>query len=66
MTDVNRIEGDFNATGKRFAIIAGRFNSFVVDHRVSGAVWIGRVAQDDPAAPMDVQQQLADQASQIE
>ena len=37
MTDVTRIEGDFNAGGKRFAIIAGRFNSFVVDHLVSGA-----------------------------
>ncbi len=38
MTDVTRIEGDFNATGRRFAIIAGRFNSFVVDHLVSGAI----------------------------
>ncbi len=38
MTDVTRVEGDFNATGRRFAIIAGRFNSFVVDHLVSGAI----------------------------
>lgn len=38
MKDVNRIEGDFNAAGARVAIVAGRFNSFVVDHLVSGAV----------------------------
>ena len=38
MKDVNRIEGDFNASGTRVAIIAGRFNSFVVDHLISGAV----------------------------
>ncbi len=38
MKDVNRIEGDFNATGARVAIVAGRFNSFVVDHLVSGAL----------------------------
>jgi len=38
MKDVNRIEGDFNAAGARIAIVAGRFNSFVVDHLVSGAI----------------------------
>jgi len=38
MSDVNRIEGDFNASGKRFALIAGRFNNFVVDHLVEGAI----------------------------
>ncbi len=38
MKDVNRIEGDFNATGARVAIVTGRFNSFVVDHLVSGAL----------------------------
>ena len=38
MKDVNQIEGDFNATGAKVAIIAGRFNSFVVDHLTSGAV----------------------------
>ncbi len=38
MNDVNKIEGDFNATGAKVAIIAGRFNSFVVDHLTSGAV----------------------------
>ncbi len=38
MSDVNHLEGDFNASGKRFAIVAGRFNSFVVDHLVAGAI----------------------------
>ena len=38
MNDVNRIEGDFNASGARVAIVAGRFNSFVVDHLISGAI----------------------------
>ena len=38
MSEVNRIEGDFNASGKRFALIAGRFNNFVVDHLVDGAI----------------------------
>ena len=38
MKDVTRIEGDFNAAGARVAIVAGRFNSFVVDHLISGAI----------------------------
>jgi len=38
MKDVTRIEGDFNATGARVAIVTGRFNSFVVDHLISGAI----------------------------
>jgi 6,7-dimethyl-8-ribityllumazine synthase len=38
MNQVNRIEGDFNATGARFAIVASRFNSFVVDHLIAGAI----------------------------
>ncbi|MBI3771367.1 MAG: 6,7-dimethyl-8-ribityllumazine synthase [Gammaproteobacteria bacterium] len=38
MHEVNRIEGDFNATGARFAIVASRFNSFVVDHLIAGAI----------------------------
>ncbi len=38
MNDVTRIEGDFNASGARVAIVAGRFNSFVVDHLISGAI----------------------------
>ena len=38
MSLVTRIEGDFSASGRRFAIVAGRFNSFVVEHLVNGAV----------------------------
>ena len=38
MSHINKVEGDFNAAGGRYAIVAGRFNSFVVDHLVSGAV----------------------------
>ncbi len=38
MTDVNRIEGDYSASGRRFAIVAGRFNSFVVEHLIEGAI----------------------------
>ena len=38
MSNVNTISGDFVASGARFAIVAGRFNSFIVDHLVSGAV----------------------------
>ncbi|MCP5420074.1 MAG: 6,7-dimethyl-8-ribityllumazine synthase [Gammaproteobacteria bacterium] len=32
------IEGDFNAGDARFAIVASRFNSFIVEHLVDGAV----------------------------
>ncbi|MEE4376381.1 MAG: 6,7-dimethyl-8-ribityllumazine synthase [Candidatus Competibacteraceae bacterium] len=32
------IEGDFIAEGARFAIVASRFNSFIVDSLVAGAV----------------------------
>jgi len=38
MKDVNQIEGDFSAAGHRYAIVAGRFNSFVVEHLICGAV----------------------------
>ena len=38
MSDVNRVEGDFTAAGGRYAIVAGRFNSFVVDHLIAGAI----------------------------
>ena len=36
--DINVIEGDFSAADGRFALIAARFNEFVVDALVSGAV----------------------------
>ena len=38
MSSVNTITGDFNSQGGRFAVVAGRFNSFIVDHLVNGAV----------------------------
>lgn len=38
MTDVNLVEGDFAAADGRFTLIAARFNAFVVDALVDGAV----------------------------
>ena len=38
MTDLKTIEGDFSAGDARFAIVASRFNAFVVDALVDGAV----------------------------
>ena len=38
MSNFNTITGDFTSQGARFAIVAGRFNSFIVDHLVNGAV----------------------------
>ena len=38
MSNVNTITGDLLPRGARFAVVAGRFNSFIVDHLVSGAV----------------------------
>lgn len=35
---MNIIEGNIRATGKKFAIVVSRFNSFVVDHLVEGAI----------------------------
>jgi 6,7-dimethyl-8-ribityllumazine synthase len=38
MSGINTITGDFSSHGAHFAIAAGRFNSFIVDHLVNGAV----------------------------
>lgn len=38
MNDIKTLEGDLNARGARFAIVAGRFNSFIVEPLVAGAV----------------------------
>ncbi len=35
---IRTLEGRFDATGLKFAIVAGRFNDFIVDKLVSGAV----------------------------
>jgi 6,7-dimethyl-8-ribityllumazine synthase len=32
------VEGDFNARGLRFGIVASRFNDFIVDRLLDGAV----------------------------
>lgn len=38
MTHINTIKGDSRVDGARFALVAGRFNSFIVDHLVQAAV----------------------------
>jgi 6,7-dimethyl-8-ribityllumazine synthase len=38
MTDVKTIEGGFSAANQKFAIVAGRFNGFIVDSLVAGAI----------------------------
>lgn len=38
MNNIKKIEGDFTIRGARFAIVAGRFNSFIVEHLVNGAL----------------------------
>ena len=38
MSEVNKLEGNFDAGDARFAVLAGRFNGFVVDSLVQGAV----------------------------
>ena len=34
---MNTIEGDLTISNKKFAIVAARFNAFVVDHLINGA-----------------------------
>jgi 6,7-dimethyl-8-ribityllumazine synthase len=38
MADVKTIEGGFSGTGRKFAIVAGRFNAYIVDSLVDGAI----------------------------
>ncbi|MDX1606354.1 MAG: 6,7-dimethyl-8-ribityllumazine synthase [Candidatus Competibacterales bacterium] len=38
MDSITTLEGDFQATDARFALVASRFNNFIVDHLVGGAV----------------------------
>jgi len=38
VTDIKRIQGDMIASNARFAIVAGRFNGFIVEHLINGAV----------------------------
>lgn len=38
MSDITTIEGDFSANDATFALVAGRFNRFIVDPLVDGAI----------------------------
>ena len=38
MADMRSIHGNMRAEGARFAIVVGRFNSFIVEHLLNGAV----------------------------
>jgi 6,7-dimethyl-8-ribityllumazine synthase len=38
MADVKTIEGGFTGTGRKFTIVAGRFNGYIVDSLVAGAI----------------------------
>ncbi len=38
MNQIKTIEGQLNASGLKFAIVATRFNDFIVDRLISGAV----------------------------
>ncbi len=38
MSDIKTIEGDFSAADARFALVVGRWNSFVVEHLKQGAI----------------------------
>ena len=38
MTSIRTIEGQMNATGLKFALVATRFNDFIVDRLIGGAV----------------------------
>jgi len=38
MSDITTIEGDFNAGDACFALVVGRWNSFVVEHLKAGAI----------------------------
>ena len=41
---MNVIEANFDATGKKFAIVVSRFNSFVVESLLEGAVAAKKIA----------------------
>jgi 6,7-dimethyl-8-ribityllumazine synthase len=38
MGTLTRFEGDFRVNGARFGLVAGRFNSFIVDNLLAGAL----------------------------
>ncbi|MCB1670909.1 MAG: 6,7-dimethyl-8-ribityllumazine synthase, partial [Pseudomonadales bacterium] len=38
MANIKTIEGDYSIGSANFALVVSRFNSFIVDHLVAGAV----------------------------
>ena len=38
MSDLKTLEGDFTGTNGKFALVVGRWNSFVVEHLLEGAI----------------------------
>ena len=38
MTNIKTIEGDFTAADGQYALVVGRWNSFVVEHLLEGAI----------------------------
>jgi len=38
MSDIKNIEGELNYTGGKFAVVVARFNSFIVESLLSGAI----------------------------
>src|SRR3569833_2311818 len=38
MKEINTFSGDFTTRGGRYALVAGRFNGFIVEHLINGAV----------------------------
>ncbi|MDO8863494.1 6,7-dimethyl-8-ribityllumazine synthase [Haliea sp. E1-2-M8] len=38
MANIKTIEGDFTGSGGKFALVVGRWNSFVVEHLLEGAI----------------------------
>lgn len=38
MSNIETVEGDFSAPSGRFSLIVGRWNSFVVEHLLQGAI----------------------------
>ena len=38
MTNIKTIEGDFTGSAGKYALVVGRWNSFVVEHLLDGAI----------------------------
>ena len=52
MTDIKTIEGDFTSGKGKYALVVGRWNSFVVEHLLEGAIdTLRRHGVDDKQIP---------------